>query len=148
MANSIRIAAAQSPVGRDPAVNGAAIRALMHSAAQQGARLIHFPEGAATGYVPGPVAKANWQVDWAAAREQLELTAALAGELALWTVLGGNHRLSGAHRPHNSLYVISDEGLLVGRYDKRLCSYNEITNWYSPGFDPLAFDVDGFRFGC
>ena len=150
MADSIRMAAAQSPVGPDPVTNGESIRALMHSAAQQGARLIHFPEGAATGYVPaGPEAKTGcWQVDWAAAREQLELTAALAGELGLWTVLGGNHQLTGTNRPHNSLYVISDEGQLVGRYDKRLCSYNEITNWYSPGFGPLAFDVDGFRFGC
>ena len=24
----------------------------------------------------------------------------------------------------------------------------EITGWYSPGFAPLTFDVDGFRFGC
>jgi predicted amidohydrolase len=63
-------------------------------------------------------------------------------------VLGGNHRLTGTNRPHNSLYAISDAGRLVGRYDKRLCSYNEITSWYSPGFEPLAFDVDGFRFGC
>jgi predicted amidohydrolase len=150
MTGSLRIAAAQSPVGCGPAANGEAIRALMRSAARQGARLVHFPEGAATGYVPTrPGAKAGWRrVDWSAAREQLELTASLAGELGLWTVLGGNHQLTGANRPHNSLYVISNEGRLVGRYDKRLCSYNEITNWYSPGFGPLVFDVDGFRFGC
>jgi predicted amidohydrolase len=147
----IRIAAAQSPVGNDPAANGAAIRDLMRTAAAQGARLIHFPEGALTGYSPTR-GTANAEeppgVDWAAAREQFELVAALAGELGLWTVLGGDHRLTGTNRPHNSLYILSDEGRPVGRYDKRLCSYNEIGNWYSPGAGPFAFDVDGFRFGC
>jgi predicted amidohydrolase len=44
--------------------------------------------------------------------------------------------------------VISDKGELAGRYDKRLLSFNEVTNWYSPGFDRLIFEVDGFRFGC
>ena len=147
----IRIAAAQSPVGDDPAANGTAIRELMYAAAGQGARLIHFTEGALTGYSPargGANAEAQPRVDWAGVREQFELTAALAGELGLWTVLGGDHRLTRPNRPHNSLYVISDEGRPVGRYDKRLCSHNEIGNWYSPGFDPLVFDVDGFRFGC
>jgi len=63
-------------------------------------------------------------------------------------VLGGNHRLTPPHRPHNSLYVIADDGRLAGRYDKRLCSDTEITDWYTPGFTPFVFDVDGFRFGC
>ena len=80
-------------------------------------------------------------------RDELEVTAAHAGQLGLWTVLGCNHRLTPPHRPHNSLYVISDEGALVGRYDKRFCSNTEINDWYSPGFEPLVFEVDGFKFG-
>ncbi|WP_420843812.1 carbon-nitrogen hydrolase family protein [Kribbella speibonae] len=36
----------------------------------------------------------------------------------------------------------------VDRYDKRFCSHTEITRFYSPGFDPVVFEVDGFRFGC
>jgi predicted amidohydrolase len=51
------------------------------------------------------------------------------------------------NRPHNSIYVISDEGRLVGRYDKRFCSHSEVTDWYTPGLSPFVFDVDGFRFG-
>jgi predicted amidohydrolase len=29
-----------------------------------------------------------------------------------------------------------------------LLSFNEVTNWYSPGSDRLIFEIDGFRFGC
>jgi predicted amidohydrolase len=46
------------------------------------------------------------------------------------------------------LYVISDKGTVVGRYDKRLISHAEETSWYTPGSEPLIFEVDGFRFGC
>jgi len=62
-------------------------------------------------------------------------------------VLGGNHRLTGSHRPHNSLYVISNQGRIVDRYDKRYLSHTEVTGFYSPGFEPVVFDVSGFRFG-
>ncbi|MGH6998712.1 MAG: carbon-nitrogen hydrolase family protein, partial [Phenylobacterium sp.] len=93
-------------------------------------------------------ALAGWQVDWAALRDELEATAALAAELRLWTVVGSNHPLTPPNRPHNSLYVISDTGELAGRYDKRLLSYTEVSDWYAPGAEPLVFEVDGFRFGC
>lgn len=26
--------------------------------------------------------------------------------------------------------------------------HTEITDWYTPGFEPVTVDVDGFRFGC
>lgn len=87
-------------------------------------------------------------MDWTALREELETTAALAADLQLWTVVGSNHPLTPPNRPHNSLYVISSAGELVARYDKRLLSFTEISDWYSPGSDRLVFDVDGFRFGC
>lgn len=43
--------------------------------------------------------------------------------------------------------MISDRGQLIDRYDKRKCSHTEITRFYTPGFEPVVFDVDGFRFG-
>jgi predicted amidohydrolase len=46
-------------------------------------------------------------------------------------VLGSAHPLTPPHRPHNSLYVISDKGQLVDRYDKRFCSNTEITRFLS-----------------
>ena len=151
MADRIRIAAAQSPVTCDPLVNGATVRELMVAARAAGARLVHFPEGAISGYPAGAEAKealSGWAIDWASVQRQLESTARLAADLGLWVVVGSSHRLTPPNRPHNSLYVISDSGQLIGRYDKRRCSHTEITGWYSPGFTPLTYNVDGFRFGC
>ena len=146
----LRIAVAQTEVGPDPRANGAEIRLLMRRAAEAGARLIQFTEGAISGYPSGEGkrALAGWRVDWAGLRDELEKTAALAAELQLWTVVGSNHPLTPPNRPHNSLYVISSSGELVARYDKRLLSFTEINDWYKPGFEQLTFEVDGFRFGC
>lgn len=148
--DQLRIAIAQTTVTFDPRINGAEIRTQMRRAAEAGVRLIQFTEGAISGYPSGEGkrALAGWNVDWAVLREELEATAALAADLRLWTVLGSNHPLTPPNRPHNSLYVISDEGELVARYDKRLLSFTEVSDWYSPGLDRLVFEVDGFRFGC
>jgi predicted amidohydrolase len=155
-----RIAVAQSTGSQDPAdirANGVHVRELMREAHRQGARLVLFPEGALSSYPDkhlisgvGPeLGEADWtKVDWEVLRDELRETAALAGELGLWTVLGSLHRLSGGNRPHNSLYVISDAGEIVERYDKRLLSFTEISYLYTPGFTPVVFDVDGYRFGC
>lgn len=119
----------------------------MRKAAAGRARLVQFPEGALSGYAKEQIA--DWsQVDWEVVRGELERVMALAAELRLWVVLGSAHPLTPPHRPHNSLYVISDAGELVDRYDKRFCSATEINHFYSPGFDPVVFDVDGYRFGC
>jgi predicted amidohydrolase len=151
MSTTLRIAAGQSPVSCDPAANGHAVRTLMRQAHDQGARLIHFPEGAISGYPGSRQAKqalAGWNVDWAEVRDQVAQTATLAADLGLWAVIGANHRLTPPNRPHNSLYIISDRGQVATRYDKRYLSHTEITGWYTPGLQPVTFDVDGFRFGC
>lgn len=150
MEEPVRIAIAQSLVTADPRANGRAIREMMREAAAAGARLIQFPEGAASGYPSGDLRPAmrDWAVDWAALREELEATAALARDLDLWVVVGANHPLTPPHRPHNSLYVISDRGEVAARYDKRWLSFTEISDWYTPGVAPLVFEVDGLRFGC
>ncbi|TSD88505.1 carbon-nitrogen hydrolase family protein [Mycobacterium sp. KBS0706] len=147
MAGALRIAIAQSRIDRDVRANGREIRGLVRRAAAGGARLVQFPEGAASGYCKSEIA--SWdEVDWPALREELEETAALAGSLGLWVVLGSAHPLTAPHRPHNSLYVIADTGALVGRYDKRRCSHSEVSDWFAPGEAPLTFAVDGFTFGC
>ncbi|WP_406134991.1 carbon-nitrogen hydrolase family protein [Streptomyces sp. NBC_01089] len=150
MADKVRIATAQSPVTTHPVANATAVRDLMIQAARSGVRLLHFPEGAISGYPSGGEARKalrGWDVNWSCITEQLELIARLAGEIRLWVVVGSSHRLTTPHLPHNSLYVISDRGQLTDRYDKRRCSHNELSNWYSPGFEPVLFEVDGFRFG-
>ena len=136
------IATAQSPVDFDVSANGAAVRALMRQAREAGAGLVHFPEGAVSGYPTLP------EQDCLALRAELEAIAALAGALGLWTVIGATCPRPNGARPHNSLYVISDTGTIAGRYDKRMCSNNEIENHYTPGFSPLVFEAGGLRFGC
>jgi predicted amidohydrolase len=81
-------------------------------------------------------------------KQELAAIARLAGELRLWTVLGSVHPLTPPHRPHNSMYVISDRGELVTRYDERLLSSTKLSFMYTPGSGPVTFEADGLRFGC
>ena len=119
----------------------------MSAAKSAGCRLVHFPEGALSGYVKAQID--DWAaVDWRALRDELDAVSDHAARLGIWTVLGSNHRLTPPNRPYNSLYVITDEGAVVGRYDKRLCSNAELADWYTPGAEALIFEVDGLRFGA
>jgi predicted amidohydrolase len=162
-ATRIRLAAAQITVPEDPRDStalrrsGLDIRRLMHEAHRLGARIVHFPEGATCSpnklvmSVNGPdqVGPSDWdRFDWDTLRQELTATAQLARDLKLWTVLGSVHRLTPPHRPHNSLYVISDQGQVTTRYDERLLSYTKISYMYAPGCAPVTFEVDGVRFGC
>jgi predicted amidohydrolase len=161
--NPVRLATAQVVVREDPGDSGQLrqsgrdVRELMRQASQAGARIIHFPEGAScsphkrimSAAGPAEVGPADWnRADWPALREELAATARLAGELRLWTVLGSVHPLTPPHRPHNSLYVLSDQGELVTRYDERLLSNTKLSFMYTPGAEPVTFTVDGLRLGC
>lgn len=163
MARTLRLAVAQSTVPEDPTDRGALraagqeIRALMTEAAAAGAQLVQFPEGAITYpskhvMAAGPDGKlvpADWsRAAWDVLREEAESIAALAGELRLWTAFGSLHPLTPPNRPHNSLFVVSDHGDLVARYDKRFLSHTEVSYLYTPGREPLVFEVDGIRIGC
>ena len=143
----LTIATAQSFVSADVEENGREVRRLMMLACQEGADLIHFTEGALSGYVKRQIG--SWEeVDWALLERELEATAHLANELGIWTVLGCNHRLTPPNKPHNSLYIISAEGKLHTRYDKQWCSSAELSGWYTPGQSLCVFELEGWRFGC
>lgn len=144
---ALPVAAAQSRIAADVRENGRHVRNLMGQAAAAGARLVQFPEGALSGYAKAQVTA--WDaVEWAALDEEVAATAEAAGRLGVWAVVGCNHRLTPPLRPHNGLLVISDGGRVVARYGKRLCSHTELASWYTPGVDPVTFEVDGIRFGC
>lgn len=141
------IAVAQSHVTADIRANGRHVRALMQRASDKGARLIQFTECALSGRARNHIN--NWHhVDWDGLDAELAETASLARQLRLWTVVGCNHRLPPPNQPHNSLYVISDKGVIVTRYDKRLCASDGSSLWYTPGRSSTTFVVDGYRFGC
>ena len=137
--SALGLAVTQPLASPDPRRNGIIARQLMRQAVAQGARLVVFPEGHLSGYAKAQVR--DWaDLDWAVVREELELTADLAGELGIWTVIGSAHLLTPPRRPHNSMYVVSDQGQLVDRYDKRFCSHTEVTQYYTPGSSPVVFD--------
>jgi deaminated glutathione amidase len=35
-----------------------------------------------------------------------------------------------------------------GRDSKRFCSHAELGGWYTPGMEPIVFEINGVRFGC
>jgi len=143
----LRVAIAQLPISGSVTQNAAKIRAAMREAAGGRARIIQFPEGMLTGYAKNPIQ--HWEeVDWNAVHTELQDIMSLAGELNIWVVLGSAHQLTPPNWPHNSLYIISDQGKLVTRYDKRIVSHAEVTQFYTTGSEPIIFDVDGYRFGC
>ena len=157
------LATAQIEIRDDPGdaaqlrQSGRDVRDLMREARQAGALIIHFPEGATcsphkrimSSAGPAEVGPADWgRADWQVLRQELAAIARLAGELRLWTVLGSVHPLTPPHRPHNSMYVISDQGELVTRYDERLLSNTKLQFMYAPGSGPVTFEAAGLRFGC
>jgi predicted amidohydrolase len=161
--SSITVAAAQLPLLPDPgdasqiSASGAAVRALMRQASSRGARLVHFPEGALTcpakrvvsSTGPAEIGPADWdRADWPALGQELDEVTRLAGQLRLWTVVGGIHRPASDARPSNCLFVISSQGRLAGRYDERMLSKTKSTLMYTAGRDPLVFTAGGVRFGC
>jgi predicted amidohydrolase len=163
VAQTVRLAVAQTTVPEDPAdpgalrESGAQIRSLMRDAHASGATLAQFPEGAVVypgKYVissagPGALAEADWtRAAWDVMRAEAEAVASLAAQLRLWTVFGSPHPLTPPRRPHNSLYIISPNGSVATRYDKRLLSHTELTWMYTPGKDPVVFEAGGLRFGC
>lgn len=160
---TVRLAVAQTTERNDPRnvdelrQGGREMRRLMREAHEAGARIVHFSEGTICWphklvmSVDGPdkLGPADWsRVEWDVLRAELAETAALAGKLKLWTVVGSVHQLTPPNRPYNSMYVISDKGTVETRYDERTLSYTKITYMYSPGSEPITFEVDGLRFGC
>src|SRR4051812_29162164 len=79
----LTIATAQSHISVDVRENGQEIRGLMRQAREGGAAIIHFPEGALSGYTKSQIK--NWDdVDWDALLCEKRLVADCARQLGLW----------------------------------------------------------------
>ena len=148
----LNVATCQFPVGADIDANLGHVKRQMAVAARHGARVAHFPEGALSGYA-GVDFESFAGCPWDRLREAAGEVARHAASLGIWAVLGSAHRLSGTHKPHNSVYVIDDGGEVVERYDKLFCSgdADETTGdlaHYSPGDHFSVWDVDGVRCGA
>ena len=143
---SLNIAVAEMRISPDSRENSRIIQGLMEQAAAKGCGLIQFPEAALSGYAKEQID--SWEdIDWIACEDELEAIQKTAKRLGIWVVVGGAYRLPAPRRPHNSLFVISSNGKLIARYDKRVLSFTEQHGWYSPGNEPVVFEVNGLKIG-
>ena len=148
----LKVATCQFPLEANLEHNLGYVLRQMKSAKRRGAHVAHFSETALPGYA-GVDIKSMARYDWDRLQEAHLQVAELAGELKLWVVVGSAHRLSGRHKPHNSLYIIDDQGRLVERYDKMFLvgAHRGITNdlqHYSPGSNFCVFEIRGVRCGA
>lgn len=147
----LRVATSQFPVSSDVRRNARFVRRQMREAKAAGAHVVHFCEGALSGYA-GPDLDSFDGFDWGALRAATEEILALAAELRIWVLLGSAHPLTGRRKPHNSVYVVDDRGRLVDRYDKRFCagpadaSEGDLSH-YTPGDHATTFSIRGIRCG-
>ncbi len=137
----LHIATCQFAVCGDVDANAARIRELMQQAAEQKADIVHFSECALSGYASVDFDRfANY--DWSRLKDRTLEIVALAGELKLWVVLGSSHPLTPPNKPHNCLYLISPEGRLIDRYDKRFGTEIDLLH-YTPGNRFVFFEING-----
>jgi len=148
----LTIATCQFPVDADIRKNMRHFLRQMRIAKKKGAHVAHFPEAGLSGYA-GFEFKSYKGFDWDLLKECTQKVIDLAGKLRLWVILGSTHRLSGKHKPHNSLYIINDKGEIVDRYDKMFCAgdKSEKTNdlaHYTPGNHFTIFNIKGVKCGA
>ena len=137
----LKVATCQFAVGSSIARNARQIHRLMNKAAAAGARIVHFPECALSGYA-GVDLDTTEVIDWQKLRQETEKIMQLAGRLKLYVVLGSTHRLTPPGKPHNCLYLIGPGGTLLDRYDKRFCMARDLLH-YTPGSRFVTFVVNG-----
>jgi predicted amidohydrolase len=142
----LKVATCQFPVSADVEQNAGWVIAQMEEASRLGARVAHFPEGALSGYA-GVDFEGFGGFDWDPLDRVTERVRERATELGIWVVAGSAHRFSGISAPHSSLYVISDRGEVVARYDKRFLGGTDLDH-YSPGNHFSTWEIDGIRCGA
>jgi deaminated glutathione amidase len=148
----VRVATCQFPVSAQIETNLAYIKRQMRAARELEADVVHFPEAALSGYA-GTDFESFADFDWDKLRQATTDVIDCARDSGVWVVLGSAHRLSGSHKPHNSLYIINNSGQLVDRYDKRFCggSPDELAGdlaHYSPGDHTSVWTINGVRCGA
>jgi predicted amidohydrolase len=141
----LRIASCQFPVSDNIAANAQWIVSQMTEAQDQGVNIVHFPECALSGYA-GVDHKSLENLNWDELHKETERILANANRLNIWVILGSTHRLTGEHKPHNSLYLINPEGQIVDRYDKKFCTKGDLKH-YSPGDHFVIFDINDVKCG-
>lgn len=139
----LNVATCQFAVSDSIRRNARQICDLLPKAKKANADIVHFPECALSGYV-GTDFPSFDGYDWQLLREETEKIIALAGRLKLWVALGSTHRLTEPNKPYNSLYLISPQGTIADRYDKRFCTKGDLRR-LTPGNRFVIFSINGVR---
>ena len=148
----LNVATCQFPISAEIRKNLTYIVRLVYTAKDRDAHVVHFPEACLSGYAGTDFASFEG-FDWALLKECTEAVMNLARELQVWIVLGSSHRLTGTHKPHDSLYFINHRGELVDRYDKMFCAgdRSEASGdlaHYSPGSHFCVVTIRDVRCGA
>lgn len=141
----LKVATCQFPVTGDLNSNAQYIKKFIKEAAQSNADIVHFSEAALTGYPPSDIPSFE-NYDWQALRQQSYEIMTLAKKYNIWIILGSAHFISKDEKPLNSLYIISNEGKLVDRYDKMMLTDGD-ANYYTAGNHIVVIDLKGFKLG-
>jgi predicted amidohydrolase len=147
----LTLATCQFPVDSDIRRNTTYVLSQMRTAKKRGADVAHFPEACLSGYA-GTDFESFEGFDWHLLKECTQKVLHLSRILKLWVILGSTHRLTGKHKPHNSLYIINSPGKIIDRYDKMFCAGDSSGKTgdlarYSPGNHFCVFTVKGVRCG-
>jgi len=142
----LAVATCQLLVGQEIRKNAETICSLIDRATDQGAEVVHFPECALSGY-----GSSKWPLwdgfDWRALDSAVQRVRDCCSKRSIWAVVGSAWLDSEVESVRNALLVVDDAGKLVGRYNKRHCSENDLKA-FSPGTQPLVFDISGVRCGA
>ncbi len=141
----IVLASCQFPVSESISENYEWIKNQVIEAKLKKADIVHFPECALSGY-PEVDMKTLDGFDWNLLYEKTDSVLNIAKQLKIWVVLESIHRLSENVKPHNSLYVINNNGEIIDRYDKRFCTGGDLKH-FSPGDHFVNFSLNGVNCG-
>ncbi len=139
----MKVAAYQMQVGADIEANFGRIGKAIESAAKQGAQLLALPECALPGYPPHHHAGPD-EIDTAATALFNAEVAQLAGRNSIHVILGTI--LMSSEGLLNSALVISNEGEILGRYDK-LHLMEDDKRFFVPGVGARNFQLGGLSTG-
>lgn len=143
--DKLKIAACQFPVSGKIPENSSYIKGFIREAALNGCDIIQFPEQALSGYPPVDILSFQ-DYNWDLLRAETKSIMALAKELNIWVVLGSSHFISENEKPLNCLYIISNQGKIVDRYDKSMLTEGDL-KFFTPGNHIVVMDIKGYRLG-
>lgn len=147
----LTVATCQLPTSADIGRNLQYVLRQICRAKELGADVVHFPEACLSGYAGHDIA-AYRGYNWRQLEKSTPQVLALAAELEVWVLLGSTHRLKSKNKPHDSVYIVSDRGELIDRYDKMFCAGDRLGKTgdlvhYSPGNHFSVFSIKGMRCG-